>query len=134
MMTEETAQSTTPIFEKPHVTNVDDGAEEGEKKTQKNASKWTVKGEEPKSWPLGDTVLDIHERDPNMINQYAKTLFGDIFAEPEPTTFSFDAIWRLSFTVFTVSEGVVIYRYSGALSTPAGGRVWLGILLAMHVP
>jgi len=46
--------------------------------------------------------LNVNERDPHGIHHHLKVAFEDIFAEPHPSIFSFDVIWRVAFQVFTV--------------------------------
>ncbi|XP_061178773.1 caveolin-3-like [Saccostrea echinata] len=47
--------------------------------------------------------IDAEDRDPTRMNDIVKVEFEDIFAEPVGS-YSFDAIWRLSFRVFTTTK------------------------------
>lgn len=47
--------------------------------------------------------IDMEERDPTRMNDIVKVEFEDIFAEPVGS-YSFDAVWRLSFQVFTTTK------------------------------
>jgi len=51
-----------------------------------------------------DSGVNLKERDPHRMNQHLRLVFSDIFAEPEPGTFSFDKVWVLSFQIFTASK------------------------------
>ncbi|CAH1802915.1 unnamed protein product [Owenia fusiformis] len=48
-----------------------------------------------------DSEIDVMERDPNDVNSHLLVAFAEVFAEPDPTIFSFDKVWILSFKVFT---------------------------------
>nr|XP_022301549.1 caveolin-3-like [Crassostrea virginica] len=56
----------------------------------------------PQSAPQSSKI-DMEERDPTRMNDIVKVEFEDMFAEPVGS-YSFDAIWRLSFNVFTTTK------------------------------
>lgn len=67
--------------------------------------------------------VDMVNRDPNNINSHLKTTFLDIFAEPEPTTFSFDAVWQYSYVVFTMSK-LWCYRITSLICALPAALCW----------
>ncbi|EDV25193.1 uncharacterized protein TRIADDRAFT_56887 [Trichoplax adhaerens] len=51
--------------------------------------------------------MNVSDRDPNGINEHLKVSFSEVFAEPHGN-YSFDAIWKLSYTIF---EGSKLWCY-----------------------
>ena len=68
----------------------------------------TVAGEKPNSKLPSAADVDIQDRDPEHINDHLKLEFHDIFAEPHPSIFSFDFIWKISFKLF---EFIKLWTY-----------------------
>lgn len=58
--------------------------------------------------------VDVAERDPTNLSSYIKVTFQEVIAEPEPSVFSLDKIWVLSFKVFNVSK-IWCYRITSAM-------------------
>ncbi|XP_012694465.1 caveolin-1 [Clupea harengus] len=85
---------------------------------------------------LEKTALDVHtkeidlvNRDPNHINdEVVKVEFEDVIAEPAGT-YSFDGVWKASFTTFTVTK-YWCYRLLTALVGIPLALVW-GIFFAI---
>jgi len=61
----------------------------------------TVGGEEVHGGVPQPDKINVVERDPEKMNQHLRLVFADVFAEPEPGTFSFDKVWVLSVQIFT---------------------------------
>uniref|UniRef100_A0A1I8GQY0 Caveolin n=1 Tax=Macrostomum lignano TaxID=282301 RepID=A0A1I8GQY0_9PLAT len=74
-------------------------------------------------------VIDLVNRDPDLINQHLKVQFEDIIAEPDPTVFSFDNVWTCSFKVFT-STKLWCYRIISLICAIPAAICW-GIEFAM---
>ncbi|XP_064632944.1 caveolin-3-like isoform X1 [Lineus longissimus] len=68
-----------------------------------------IQGENTGNPALDERNIDVNERDPQHINEHIKVTFEDIIAEPEPTTYSFDKVWVLSYKVFN-SVNIWCYR------------------------
>ncbi|XP_029637936.1 caveolin-3-like [Octopus sinensis] len=68
--------------------------------------------------PIMHPDVDVAERDPTNLSGYIKVTFQEIIAEPEPSVFSLDKVWILSFKVFNVTK-IWCYRItSTALALP----------------
>lgn len=64
--------------------------------------------------PIMHPDVDVAERDPTNLSSYIKVTFQEVIAEPEPSVFSLDKIWVLSFKVFNVSK-IWCYRITSAM-------------------
>ncbi|NXG36013.1 CAV3 protein, partial [Dromaius novaehollandiae] len=73
--------------------------------------------------------IDLVNRDPRRINEdVVKVDFEDVIAEPAGT-FSFDGVWKASYTTFTVSKYWCYRLLSAALGVPLA--VLWGFLFAL---
>jgi len=88
----------------------------------------TVAGTDAKIDMANQREIDIHERDPNGMNDYVKIRFHDIIAEPDPEVFSFDNVWALSYKVFTNTK-VWCYRITSLILAVPLAVLW-GIYFA----
>ncbi|KAJ4938500.1 hypothetical protein JOQ06_003116 [Pogonophryne albipinna] len=79
--------------------------------------------------------IDLVNRDPKRINDdVVKVDFEDIIAEP-PGTYSFDGVWKASFTTFTVTK-YWVYRLLTALVGIPLALIWgifFAILSFLHI-
>ncbi|PAA75353.1 hypothetical protein BOX15_Mlig010275g2, partial [Macrostomum lignano] len=67
--------------------------------------------------------LDVISRDPNGLNKHCKIQFEDIIAEPDPTVFSFDSVWTISYKVFTTTK-LWCYRISSLICAIPAAICW----------
>uniref|UniRef100_A0A8C9U1L8 Caveolin n=2 Tax=Scleropages formosus TaxID=113540 RepID=A0A8C9U1L8_SCLFO len=79
--------------------------------------------------------IDLVNRDPKHLNDHVvKVDFEDVIAEP-PGTYSFDSVWKASFTTFTVTK-YWCYRLLTALVGIPLALVWgifFAILSFLHI-
>lgn len=72
--------------------------------------------------------LDLHDRDPNGMNEDVKARFHDLFGEPDREIYSFDKVWILSFKVYGITK-LWCYRITSLLcALPLA--IWWGITFA----
>ncbi|PAA88293.1 hypothetical protein BOX15_Mlig024399g1 [Macrostomum lignano] len=67
--------------------------------------------------------LDVVSRDPEGLNGHCRVKFEDIIAEPDPTVFSFDGVWVLSYKVFS-STKLWCYRITSLICAIPAAICW----------
>ncbi|PAA74407.1 hypothetical protein BOX15_Mlig003677g1 [Macrostomum lignano] len=73
---------------------------------------------------LEKSDISLTKRDPKNINQHLTAIqFEDIIAEPDPTVFSFDSVWTISYKVFTTTK-LWCYRISSLICAIPAAICW----------